>query len=173
MLVEPMPETLDRWNALAPDAAASAILPCCGSKAWAAGVTAQRPIGTAAELFELSDMVWTELPREAWLEAFSSHPRIGQKHAVATAQSLAWSAGEQGAANPDEMAKAELAEGNRVYEERFQRIFIICATGKSATEMLGILNERMKNDPETEVLEAAEQQRQITQLRLRKWLEQD
>ncbi len=160
---------LDRWNALAPDAAASAILPCCGSTAWAAGVAASRLIETADALFELSDAVW----REAWMEAFSSHPRIGQRHAVATAQSLAWSDGEQSAANPDEVAKAELAEGNRTYEERFQRIFIVCATGKSSAEMLAILNERMKNDPETELLEAAEQQRQITQLRLRKWLEQD
>ena len=168
-----MPPMLDRWNALAPDAAASAILPCCGSTAWAAGVAASRLIETADALFELSDAVWWELPREAWMEAFSSHPRIGQRHAVATAQSLAWSDGEQSAANPDEVAKAELAEGNRTYEERFQRIFIVCATGKSSAEMLAILNERMKNDPETELLEAAEQQRQITQLRLRKWLEQD
>ncbi|RXH55011.1 2-oxo-4-hydroxy-4-carboxy--5-ureidoimidazoline (OHCU) decarboxylase [Granulicella sibirica] len=164
---------LNRWNALAPDAAAAAILPCCGSTAWAAGVAAARPVETADALYELSDVVWRELPREAWLEAFASHPRIGQKHAVATAQSLAWSDGEQSAANPDELAKAALAEGNRAYEDRFQRIFIVCATGRSATEMLAILHQRMKNDPETELLEAAEQQRQITQLRLRKWLEQD
>jgi 2-oxo-4-hydroxy-4-carboxy-5-ureidoimidazoline decarboxylase len=113
--------------------------------------------------------VWLALPREDWMEAFDSHPRIGQTHARATAQSLAWSAGEQG--TPDEIAKAKLAVGNARYEERFGRIFIVCATGKTPMEMLAILEGRLKNDAESELLEAAEQQRQITQIRLRKWLE--
>ena len=71
----------------------------------------------------------------------------------------------------DDAAKLALAEANRSYEERFGRIFIVCASGKTSAEILAILKERMKNDATTELREAAEQQRQITQLRLRRWLE--
>ena len=166
-------EKLEKWNALPPEAAAAAILPCCGSRAWAAQLAAHRPLQTPESLASASDAIWSTLPREAWLEAFSSHPRIGQTHAPATKQSLTWSVKEQSTATPDDSAKASLAEANRLYEQKFDRIFIICATGKSAPEILTILKQRMHNDPETELLEAAEQQRQITQLRLRKWLEQE
>jgi 2-oxo-4-hydroxy-4-carboxy-5-ureidoimidazoline decarboxylase len=159
---------LARWNALDDEAAAAEILPCCGSMAWARGLAAARPIETVEALSSASDAVWLALPRVDWMEAFDSHPRIGQTHARATAQSLAWSAGEQG--TPDEIAKTKLAVGNARYEERFGRIFIVCATGKTPMEMLAILEERLRNDPETELLEAAEQQRLITQIRLRKWL---
>jgi 2-oxo-4-hydroxy-4-carboxy-5-ureidoimidazoline decarboxylase len=67
--------------------------------------------------------------------------------------------------------KIALAEGNREYEHKFGRIFIVCATGKSAAELLEILRRRLQNDARTELHEAAEQQRQITQIRLRKWLQ--
>jgi 2-oxo-4-hydroxy-4-carboxy-5-ureidoimidazoline decarboxylase len=108
-----------------------------------------------------------------WLEAFGSHPRIGKSHGPAStpAQSAAWSGEEQqkvDAASED--VKTALAEGNRAYERRFRRIFIVCATGKSAQELLGILRRRLGNDEATELREAAEQQRQIAQLRLKKWL---
>jgi 2-oxo-4-hydroxy-4-carboxy-5-ureidoimidazoline decarboxylase len=159
---------LARWNELSDEAAAAEILPCCGATAWARGVAALRPIETAEALALTSDTVWASLSPEDWMEAFNSHPRIGQTHAKATAQSLAWSAGEQGA--PDEIAKAKLAVGNARYEERFGRIFIVCATGKTPMEMLAILEARLTNNGETEMLEAAEQQRLITQIRLRKWL---
>ena len=117
------------------------------------------------------DKVWNALPASDWQQAFDSHPRIGEHKAkAATAESLKWSADEQAAANPDDQLKAALAAANQAYEEKFGRIFIVCATGKTAEEMLAILNQRMANDPATELHEAAEQQRQITQLRLRKWL---
>ena len=164
--------TLERWNSLDAESAASEILPCCGSQAWANGLGARRPFGHAKELFETSDAIWAGLSEDDWREAFDSHPRIGQNHArAATAESLAWSSEEQRAAmSPDEAAKLALAEGNRQYEEKFGRIFIVCATGKSATEILAILQRRMNNTAAAEMLEAAEQQRQITQLRLRRWL---
>ena len=168
MLVEPMNTMLARWNALDEEAAAAEILPCCGSAAWARGLAGARPIEMVEALFAASDEVWLALPREDWVEAFDSHPRIGQSDARATARSLAWSAGEQG--TPDEIAKAKLAVGNARYEERFGRIFIVCATGKTPMEMMAILEGRLQNDAETEMFEAAEQQRQITQIRLRKWL---
>ena len=168
---------LSRWNSLDPDSATQEILPCCGSRAWAAALAAERPFADANELLAASDAIWASLSEEDWREAFDSHPRIGQQHArAATAQSLAWSSEEQHAAmasagSHDDDAKLALAEGNRQYEERFGRIFIVCAAGRSAAELLEILNARMHNDAATEMLEAAEQQRQITQLRLRRWLE--
>ena len=156
------------------DDAAEAVLPCCGSRAWAAGLVARRPLD-AAGLFAASDDVWRGLDVAAWQEAFDSHPRIGQTHAkAATAVSLEWSGGEQrGVDDAGDAVKTELAEANREYERKFGRIFIVCATGKSAAEMLAILRERLKNDAATELAEAVEQQRLITGLRLRKWLSLD
>jgi 2-oxo-4-hydroxy-4-carboxy-5-ureidoimidazoline decarboxylase len=163
---------LTRWNALDAETAAGEVLPCCGSLAWAEALAARRPFSTAQQLFAVSDEVWAALPEPAWREAFDSHPRIGQQHArSATAQSLSWSSAEQRAAmSEDDAVKLALAEGNRQYEERFGRIFIVCASGRSAEEILAILNARMQNTAAAELLEAAEQQRQITQLRLRRWL---
>ena len=162
---------LETWNSLDPDSAANAILPCNGSRAWAEQMAALRPFAAPFDLTCTADIIWRSLPEKAWQQAFDSHPRIGEHHAKsATTESLKWSAGEQSAASPNDDAKAALAAGNRAYEEKFGRIFIVCATGKSAAQMLAILNQRMANDPSTELREAAEQQRQITQIRLRKWL---
>jgi 2-oxo-4-hydroxy-4-carboxy-5-ureidoimidazoline decarboxylase len=177
MLEIPAPtDALAQWNSLSPDDAALAILPCCGSRAWAAALAARRPFANVHDLATASDEIWRALPEAAWHEAFLSHPRIGEQHAhAATAQSLAWSSSEQRAASspaapPNDPVKLALAERNRQYEERFGRIFIVCAAGKSATEILAILDRRMASSPADELLEAAEQQRQITQLRLRRWL---
>lgn len=163
---------LERWNSLEPDEAVREVLPCCGAHAWAEGLAGRRPVGSAEELFAASDGVWSALPERDWQEAFDSHPRIGQQHApTATAESLKWSSQEQRAAmSPDEAVKAALADGNRRYEEKFGRIFIVCATGRSAGGILAILERRMRNSVEVELREAAEQQRQITHLRLRRWL---
>jgi 2-oxo-4-hydroxy-4-carboxy-5-ureidoimidazoline decarboxylase len=163
---------LARWNSLDATTAAREILPCCGSSAWAAELAARRPFADAEDLYENSDWVWAGLPEDAWREAFDSHPRIGQQHAyAATAESLAWSSEEQRtAAAQEDKTKLALAEANRQYEEKFGRIFIVCASGKSAAEILAICRERMESTDDDEMLEAAEQQRQITQLRLRKWL---
>jgi len=169
----PAPDSiLDRWNTLDADAAAREILPCCGSSAWADGIASRRPFDDPEDLFESSDWVWAGLPEDDWREAFLSHPRIGQHHAPsASAESLAWSSSEQSAAATEaDATKLALAEANRQYEEKFGRIFIVCASGKSASEILALCNSRMKNSASDEMLEAAEQQRQITQLRLRKWL---
>jgi 2-oxo-4-hydroxy-4-carboxy-5-ureidoimidazoline decarboxylase len=164
---------LSRWNLLPAEEAAKEILPCCGSQGWAQGMASCRPFKDVATLLATSDRIWRELSAADWLEAFESHPRIGdrEKPAAATAQSAAWSAQEQTrAAVSDDSFKRALAEGNREYERKFHRIFIICATGKSAIEILDILRRRLSNDETTEVHEAAEQQREITQIRLRKWL---
>ena len=167
----PVNTILEDWNRLEQETATKVILPCNGSLAWAIGVVNLYPFETPDQLFAASDKVWLALPEEAWQQAFDSHPRIGEHKAkAATAQSLKWSAGEQSAANPDEATQAVLAAANKEYEQKFGRIFIVCATGKSAAEMLAILQRRLANDPATELKEAVEQQRQITQIRLRKWL---
>jgi 2-oxo-4-hydroxy-4-carboxy-5-ureidoimidazoline decarboxylase len=165
-------KTLEEWSLLGPQAAAAAILPCNGSLAWAEGVVALRPLRGVEELLAASDKIWLGLSKKAWQHAFDSHPRIGEHKAkAATEQSLAWSSGEQSAAQLTEETQAALAAANVEYEQRFGRIFIVCASGKTAAEMLEILRGRLANDAETELHEAGEQQRLITQIRLRKWLQ--
>ena len=164
---------LARWNTLSAPEAAREIMPCCGSQAWARAMAARRPLRDEGSLLAVSDEVWKNLPEADWLEAFSSHPRIGESRgtASATSQSAAWSATEQQKVTAaDDEVKVALAEANHEYEKRFGRIFIVCATGKSAREILEILWRRLQNDEETELFEAAEQQRQIAQIRLKKWL---
>jgi OHCU decarboxylase len=166
---------LSRWNLQPPDAAAAEVLPCCGSQAWARALASLRPFDTVAALLEASDRVWSTLRAIDWSQAFASHPRIGSTASVgkSSAQSLAWSVGEQSEATAaGDSVKLALAEGNHEYESKFQRIFVICATGKSAAEILENLQRRLNNEAAVELLEAAEQQRQITQLRLKKWLGQ-
>ncbi|HTQ59032.1 MAG TPA: 2-oxo-4-hydroxy-4-carboxy-5-ureidoimidazoline decarboxylase [Candidatus Solibacter sp.] len=164
---------LEKWNAERAEDAAQSILPCCGSKAWARGMTARRPILDEASLLAASDDVWNALSESDWLEAFRSHPRIGESHppAHASTQSAAWSGEEQGkAALAEEAVRLALAEANRAYERRFHRTFIVCASGISASEILAILLRRLQNEDSTELREAAGQQRKIAQIRLKKWL---
>jgi 2-oxo-4-hydroxy-4-carboxy-5-ureidoimidazoline decarboxylase len=159
---------------LPPDEAATEILSCCGSHAWAAKLAAMRPFRDQQSLFAAADHCWQSLPEADWLEAFRSHPRIGEKHAEkkTTAASAAWSRSEQSQMNEADAAiLLRMREGHRQYEERFGRIFIVCASGKQPAEMLRILEHRLTNDPTQELLESAVQQQQIMQLRLRKWLE--
>jgi len=167
-----MSDVLTRWNGLRSDEAAEEILPCCGSKAWAYGLAARRPIVDEIALSTASDQVWESLAESDWMEAFHSHPRIGESLPVTgSTASGGWSEDEQrSVAAASEDVKVALVEGNREYEHRFNHIFIVCATGKSALEILGILRRRLRNEQTTELQEAAEQQRLITQLRLKKWL---
>jgi len=168
-----MSEVLARWNRLPVEDAVKEILPCCGSKAWAGGLAARRPFKDVTTLLAASDETWGNLPAEDWMEAFRSHPRIGESRTTqsASAQSVTWSAQEQRDVAADgDGVKIALAEANQEYERRFRRIFIVCATGKSAPEILEILRRRLKNDEPTELREAAEQQRQIIHIRMKKWL---
>jgi 2-oxo-4-hydroxy-4-carboxy-5-ureidoimidazoline decarboxylase len=165
---------LQRWNELDVSNAESEILPCCGSRAWAQELASLRPFAGPHDLLTTSDGVWSNLDVADWDEAFASHPRIGEQKAPAstTAQSSQWSTQEQSAAElSDSRIKDQLRRANALYEARFGRIYIVCATGKSAEEMLAILQRRLDNEDAVELREAAEQQRQITQLRLRKWLQ--
>ena len=169
----PESQLLSRWNVLPAELAAEEILPCCGSRMWAIRMAALRPVADEAALMVASDKVWSRLTEEDWLEAFRSHPRIGDAHnsSSVSGRSESWSSEEQRNVSTavDKMKRA-LAEGNRAYEERFGRIFIVCATGKAASERLELLPRRLSNDVQTELWEAAAQQRQIIQVRLKKWL---
>ncbi|HSF39396.1 MAG TPA: allantoicase [Thermoanaerobaculia bacterium] len=157
-------DALDRLNGLPSGDAVAELLRCCGSRAWARQMAENRPFHDLAGMKEASDHIWWSLGREDWLEAFAAHPRIGDKGSR-------WSEAEQaGARGADAETLAALVEANRRYESRFDHIFIVCATGKSAAEMLKLLRARIDNDPETELRIAAEEQRKITNLRLEKLL---
>lgn len=168
-----MSGVLEQWNTFPVDVAVKEILPCCGSKAWAGGMAARRPFPDVTTLLAVSDETWSNLNAADWMEVFRSHPRIGESRAAqsVSVQSASWSAQEQQkvAAAGDAM-KIALADANREYEQRFRHIFIVCAAGKSTPEILAILRRRLQNDEPTELREAAEQQRQITRIRLTKWL---
>ncbi len=167
-----MNPTLAAWNHADENAANEAMIACGGSKRWAAAMTALRPLATIGALSEVADQVWATMHEADWLEAFACHPRIGERKAAsASAQSAEWSRQEQAqASNAGDRVLTELAEGNELYERRFGFTYIVCATGKSAEEMLAILNRRLANNRDAELREAAEQQRQIMQIRLGKWL---
>jgi len=179
---EPVTTVLARWNRRSTVDAVRNILPCCGSIAWAEAMAARRPIADDAALLAASDETWRNLTPADWMEAFQSHPRIGEsrsssaqsRQALASRdQSVEWSTQEQGnVAGAEPAVQIALADANREYEQRFNRVFIVCATGKSGPEIVDILRRRLKNDADTELHEAAEQQRQITQIRLKKWLQE-
>ena len=156
---------LDQLNHAEQARAETDLLACCGSTAWAREVAARRPFRDPGHLAAAADEVWAGVDVDDHLEAFAAHPRIGERSAER------WSSQEQaGAASAEDATLQALADGNRTYEERFGHVFLICATGKSADEMLVALRERLDNDPETERHVAAEEQRQITHLRLDKLL---
>lgn len=159
---------LAAFNALPPELAEAALLACCGSPRWARRMVQRRPFEGSADLFAAAAAIWWELAPENWIEAFAAHPKIGEKPQQVSPRERAWSEQEQAAATLDAAGEATLADANRAYQERFGYIFIVCATGKSASEMLAILRERLQNDADTELRVAAEEQRKITELRLKK-----
>lgn len=160
-----------RLNALTQEEAVAALLKCCGSEKWAERVAAARPFEDMRELLLTADHVWWSLDSPDWLEAFGAHPKIGEKQAAAPSTSGSWAAEEQrGASSASGETLGELARANHDYERRFGYIFIVCATGKSADEMLALLHERLHHEPDTELRIAAEEQRRITHLRLEKLL---
>jgi len=161
---------LDRLNALPPQEAAEQLRACCGSSRWVGAMLARRPFGSAADLLAAADEAWGVTGPEDWDEAFTHHPRIGERHAAApvSATARARSAREQDAAfAAGAAARAALADANEAYERQFGWIYIVCAAGRSAEEMLADIAVRMRNDPARERAVAAEEQRKITRLRLR------
>lgn len=154
--------SLQNINSLQEADARVALLRCCGSTVWAEQMTARRPYASVAALLDTARNVWRALRRDDWLEAFAAHPKIGDLDALRSG-----SGAEQAkvAAAPAETLLA-LAQGNRLYESRFGRIFIVCASGKSADEMLALLMQRVDKQPEQELINAAGEQEKIMCLRL-------
>jgi OHCU decarboxylase len=161
-------------NELAADEAEAAFLDCCGSREWARRMAAARPFRLLTYLFETGEEIWFSLPTVDQLEAFAAHPRIGSTEPAdgQKARAATWSAGEQSAvATAADDIKKQLAEANALYADKFGFIFIVCATGKSADEMLAICKARLRNSAETELKLAAIEQWKITEIRLNKLLE--
>ncbi|MBS1956373.1 MAG: 2-oxo-4-hydroxy-4-carboxy-5-ureidoimidazoline decarboxylase [Cyanobacteria bacterium SZAS-4] len=144
---------------------------CCGSNAWVEEMIRARPFASDEALSQQADRSFKDLTRADWMEAFAAHPKIGditslkKKYAVTQKWAENEQAGAQGIS--DEVAK-DLADRNEEYFQKFGYIFIVCATGKSAQEMLTMLKQRLNNDAETELPIAAEEQKKITHLRLGK-----
>ncbi len=161
-----------RWLNSLPPAQARQVLPtCCTSRAWVERMAAGRPYPDVDALLKASDRAVWELDRDGLVEALTAHPRIGQRAAGSSTEAV-WSRQEQASVG-DAAAevRAALREGNRAYEERFGHVFLICASGRSAEEMLAALRERLGNDPATEWGVVAEELRQITRLRLERLLQ--
>jgi 2-oxo-4-hydroxy-4-carboxy-5-ureidoimidazoline decarboxylase len=140
--------------------AADALRACCGSSRWVAEMVARRPYHTLDAVLTESDDVWWSLEPGDWREAFAHHPRIGERAVGEAAREQA------GMDHADDGVRARMADANRAYERRFGHIYIVCATGKSAGELLSLAESRLANDAETELRVAAEEQRRITRLRL-------
>ncbi|HMK25554.1 MAG TPA: 2-oxo-4-hydroxy-4-carboxy-5-ureidoimidazoline decarboxylase [Chitinophagaceae bacterium] len=171
--------TLHEFNILPKQQLIEELTKCCGSSAWVKRMLPFIPADDMIELLEDAEEEWNKCSEDDWKEAFSHHPKIGDVESLAkkfasTAHPIAigWAAGEQSAVNVASKETIEaLAEGNRLYEEKFGYIFIVCATGRSAEEMLMLLRSRLENKPEEEILIAADEQNKITKLRIEKLLE--
>lgn len=165
---------LARLNAMPEGDATAALLACNGSPRWARKMAALRPFEDTAAALRLADRTWWSLPEADHLEAFAAHPRIGERKAAVDTGSKAatWSAGEQsGMHSAGDATRERLAAANLAYAERFGFSFIVCATGKSADEMLALLEQRLAATREAELHTAAEEQAAITRLRIIKYLE--
>ncbi len=166
--------TLHELNILPQPLLREELLKCCGSSTWVKMMMAYFPADDLVELLEDAEEIWYACSKEDWKEAFTHHPKIGDVESLTKkfASTAEWASGEQSGVNIATKETIEaLAEGNRLYEEKFGYIFIVCATGKSADEMLGLLQSRLSNSPNEEIQVAADEQNMITKLRLEKLLE--
>ncbi len=163
--------TLQHFNTLIPQHQKEELFKCCGCSKWVEQLSKILPLSSVEELKINSDKIWFALNQKDWLEAFSHHPKIGdvkalEKKFASTAQ---WASGEQASVNAaTQNVLNELRELNEEYENKFGYIFIVCATGKSAEEMLSFLKLRLKNNPDEEIKIAAAEQNKITHLRIDK-----
>lgn len=161
-----------KLDAASESEAAEALRRCCGASRWVEGMLARRPFGDDATLHAAAQQVWAACGDDDVREALSHHPEIGADLDALRDRfrsTATWSAGEQaGVAEADEATLVALRDGNVRYREKFGHIFVVCATGKSAAEMLALLQARIDNDAATELRIAAAEQAKITALRLEK-----
>ena len=163
--------TLHEFNILPKQQLIEELTKCCGSASWVKRMLPFIPADDMIELLEDAEEQWWLCNEEDWKEAFRHHPKIGDVESLTKkfASTAQWASGEQSGVSAASIETIEaLAESNRLYEEKFGYIFIVCATGKSADEMLQLLNQRLYNNPEVEIQIAMEEQNKITKLRLEK-----
>ena len=163
--------TISELNALQKEVLFDALFRCCGSSNWANQLSNRAPFGSLEALIENSDMIWNRCSEEDGMEAFTHHPKIGDLESLERkfAATKQWAGGEQAGVNAaDKQTLIALAEGNAAYEQKFGFIFIVCATGKTAAQMLTILQERLRNPLADEIKIAMNEQNKITHLRLEK-----
>ncbi len=163
--------TLQELNKLSATNAFEVFFKCCGSTTWAKQLTGKRPFTSKEELIRVSDSIWQSCSKQDGLEAFTHHPKIGDIKSLEKkfASTKEWAGGEQAGVNTaTQNTLIALAEGNEAYLHKFGYIFIVCATGKTAEEMLALLNARINNDAATELQLAMNEQNKITHLRLEK-----
>ncbi len=165
---------IQQFNKLSRQEAFSELEKCCGSTTWVKGMLNARPFMDTTSLHNKSDEVWSSVSKADILEAFKHHPQIGDVDSLKKkfASTATWAGNEQkGASQASDQTLQALQKGNQDYLDKFGFIFIVCATGKSAPEMLDLLNERQPNDEAIELHIAAAEQNKITHLRLDKLLE--
>ena len=163
------PDHVERLNQMPTEVLKETFTRCCGSSTWVKGMVSAAPFQDKADLLTTAERIADTLNEADWLEAFQHHPRIGDLESLKTkyAATADLASEEQaGSVNADEETLTALAQQNEVYLQKFGFIFIVCATGKSAAEMLSLLQARLSNDRDTELRTAAGEQRRITQLRL-------
>jgi len=163
--------TLAELNALPRYRAEEELLKCCGSKAWARVLARRRPFASFDRLSQASAEIWRSLDASDWMEAFASHPRIGERKAEVQTSAAAWSGQEQsGMSRASAAVASAMDEANQEYLAKFGFIFIIHASGKTAEDMLTSIRLRLANPPDQELRLAAEEQNKITLSRLKKLL---
>jgi 2-oxo-4-hydroxy-4-carboxy-5-ureidoimidazoline decarboxylase len=167
--------TLTVLNALSLQEAFRRFFHCLGVESWARGMAHSRPFASEAAMLGRAETLWSEFDDAAWLEAFAHHPKIGdlaslRRRFAATATFTTREQAGVAAAAPELLER--LAAANAAYEARFGFIFIVCATGKTAAEMLGLLEERLEHERGAELTIAAREQQKISRLRLAKLLEE-
>lgn len=166
--------TLHDLNTLPKQQLKEELTKCCGSSAWVNKMLPFFPADDLVELLEDAEEQWWLCSEKDWKEAFSHHPKIGDLESLQKkfSSTAGWASNEQGGVNTASQQIIEaLADGNKKYEEKFGYIFIVCAAGKSANEMLAMLQTRLQNSPEVEIEIAADEQNKITKLRIEKLLE--
>ena len=165
--------TLHDLNILPKEQLKQELLKCCGSQTWVNKMLPFFPADDMVELLYDAEDQWYECTESDWMEAFLHHPKIGDVESLKEkyATTAHWASGEQIAVNSASQQIIEaLAKGNEAYEKKFGFIFIVCATGKSAEEMLELLQQRLTNTKEEEIKIAIDEQNKITQIRLQKLL---
>ncbi|MGW7682499.1 2-oxo-4-hydroxy-4-carboxy-5-ureidoimidazoline decarboxylase [Kribbella sp. NPDC054772] len=153
------------FNSAPTDRLRPELAACCDVPRWVDAILAKRPYGDVAALTAVADQALRELDDDEVDRALQAHPRIGDRPQGASTEA-AWSRTEQSGVDQD--SREALAEGNRQYEDRFGRVFLICATGLSAAQMLSSLRERLTHDDATEAAVVHEELRKIALLRLAK-----